>query len=732
MTKAQQYLNSAEFQFTDLDCAVYGCANAGPPPGPNQSDAYPLHNVHIAHSAGLTGAGQIVAVVDNGFRLTHQEFAGKTISQIGTLPVLDHGTHVISLIAAIKDGVGMHGIAPGADLHLTSFDPVQTGLLDIINTIAGTEAAAGLGAVVQNNSWGFSVAASELANYLNSNPGAVAAGLHSLLGYGTSNWQSYMDALDNFQANGVIVWALSNDASMTTGDVLATLPSFAPSLAEAWIAALNGYFEVNGSGDIVEAARLSAACGYAARFCLATDGTTWGASAASDAAYSPGTGASFSAALISGSVALLAEAFPDLSPEEWTNRILATADNSWFGAEGVSIDEVVDFGDGITHGFSDEWGHGVLDLRAALSPIQTVVILAGETVSTARRFPLDSSNVTTVGVYGDALTRAFGGFNIAVLDSLNGDFRIDAGHSVHPQSEPIVSGLIQSMFEPSTPQPQGASFANPTARALTDGGAFRFSNDLASLVFDGGPRLGVASVYSLASSAAVVSSEREFGRLDVSVFGFAAGHQSYGATSMIGVGVNVSLETSVSTISFGFGQSLEQGALLGLVGNDAFDFGIGSLISSANLGFASVLGPRLSLFGDVEIGIAAATGFNDDSLVASLSPIGYRGFQLGATIQDVLARGDSVTLSFVQPMRIESGTVQFVLPVSRTAEGAIVNETVTADLSPSGRQRNLALSYETSLWQSSRLSLRLQYSFDAGNIAGARAFAVAGGYRHAF
>ena len=138
------------------------------------------------------------------------------------------------------------------------------------------------------------------------------------------------------------------------------------------------------------------------------------------------------------------------------------------------------------------------------------------------------------------------------------------------------------------------------------------------------------------------------------------------------------------------------------------------------------------LFGDVEIGIAAATGFNDDSLVASLSPIGYRGFQLGATIQDVLARGDSVTLSFVQPMRIESGTVQFALPVSRTAEGAIVNETVTADLSPSGRQRNLALSYETSLGLSSRLSLRLQYSFDAGNIAGARAFAVAGGYGHAF
>lgn len=39
--------------------------------------------VDYAHSTGLTGAGQIVAMVDDGIRATHEQFSGKTVTEMG-------------------------------------------------------------------------------------------------------------------------------------------------------------------------------------------------------------------------------------------------------------------------------------------------------------------------------------------------------------------------------------------------------------------------------------------------------------------------------------------------------------------------------------------------------------------------------------------------------------------------------------------------------------------------
>ena len=63
-------------------------------------------------------------------------------------------------------------------------------------------------------------------------------------------------------------------------------------------------------------------------------------------------------------MALLAEAFPNHTAEQITDRLLAYADNSFF-----NHDAVVTFGNGVKHGYDDEFGHGILDIYAALLPI---------------------------------------------------------------------------------------------------------------------------------------------------------------------------------------------------------------------------------------------------------------------------------------------------------------------------------------------------------------------------
>ena len=86
--------------------------------------ANPLQSsrVDYAHALGLTGAGQVIAIVDAGFRRTHEAFAGKSNTVTGNPASLDtpnddgpsHGTMVASVAAGNSNS--MVGVAPRANL----------------------------------------------------------------------------------------------------------------------------------------------------------------------------------------------------------------------------------------------------------------------------------------------------------------------------------------------------------------------------------------------------------------------------------------------------------------------------------------------------------------------------------------------------------------------------------------------------------------------------------------
>lgn len=730
--RAQQILTSAEFRSADANCIYAGCASSGAL-ATGQSQAYALHNLHTALSSGLTGAGQIVAIVDSGFRTTHQEFAGKTIHQSGALPSTDHGTHVASLVAGVQDGRGMHGVAPGADLHLTAINPTGGTTLDLANVTAGTLHAASLGAVAQNNSWGFSVSAADFQTHLQANPGrSVAQGLNAVIGnYGSANWQAYLDALDGFQTGGVVVWALSNDNAMTSGDVMAALPYFDQRLQGAWVAAANGYFEVDGSGSITKAIRLSAACGFAASFCIAGDGTTTAANATSNTGYSAGTGTSYVAPQIAGTVALLAQAFPDLTPEEWTKRLLASADNSWFGRLGVTVSGSVDYGNGVTHAYSGEWGHGVLDIAAALRPIGSVAVLSGDHVVTSERVGLSDSVVATPSSFGDGLQMALSGSDIAVFDALNRGYAVEGSALVATQTTSMLPGLMASVDQPRW----GAlpSHRSVLATGSGDGKAggnlavLNSANGLFESSLDAAPH-GDASVFSLARGTIAATSVQRVGPVQVTAIGFA-GQGAAATNTVAGTGLNLAIGQQ-SRVSLGVSYLGEQGSLLGLAENRAFDWGDGGSLTTMHLGLDQQVSSTLGLFGRFEYGNAAPTG-SSSGLVTSMSDIQFSAFEIGARLGGVLASQDMLTLSVAQPLRIAAGRMEMQLPTGRTSEGNIEQRQVAADLEPAGREFDLGLNYQVPV-RSGRLQLGLQYRLDAGHVQGASATGVAMGFGQAF
>lgn len=71
-------------------------------------------NLSAAYDAGLSGKGVTVAVIDNGFRDTHQEFEDKgKFIRIGDY-TQNHGTSVASIIGAAQNDLGMQGVAYNA------------------------------------------------------------------------------------------------------------------------------------------------------------------------------------------------------------------------------------------------------------------------------------------------------------------------------------------------------------------------------------------------------------------------------------------------------------------------------------------------------------------------------------------------------------------------------------------------------------------------------------------
>lgn len=84
-----------------------------------------LLNAHTAYAEGVSGAGITVAVIDDGIDIDHPDLDDNisplsvdirtgNFDDIDTLET--HGTQVAGIIAAERNDIGVHGVAPGAEI----------------------------------------------------------------------------------------------------------------------------------------------------------------------------------------------------------------------------------------------------------------------------------------------------------------------------------------------------------------------------------------------------------------------------------------------------------------------------------------------------------------------------------------------------------------------------------------------------------------------------------------
>ena len=285
-----------------------------------------LTNTYAAHTAGYTGAGVTIGIVDTGVTSTHPALTGRVVKELtyvnpstNNLNVDDvngHGTYVAEIAAGKPFGKFAGGIATGANIvsariisdsapddngsappsPVTASDAVPLGQVnaDLI----------GNNVKVMNNSWG--------GISWNSSDTATTKGFHDAYSPFINGW------------GGLVVFAAGND-SQANPSTIAALPSLAPDLQKGWLTVV-----ATNSNNPSQLESYSNQCGIAMNYCLAAPGDVI-VSGKSDTSTANETywiveGTSLSAPQVSGAAALVWQAYPYFSNDLVRQTLLGTAD----------------------------------------------------------------------------------------------------------------------------------------------------------------------------------------------------------------------------------------------------------------------------------------------------------------------------------------------------------------------------------------------------------------------
>jgi len=681
-------------------------------------------NPIAAYEAGATGAGISVAVIDTGLNVDHidlkdhvdpasKDMLGGRDSGVNGPDM--HGTNIAGIIAAAKNSNGMHGVAFEALIMALRIDFGDSCSEDgdciffTSDIVRSIDYAVANGARVINLSLGGDGASTDLIAAL---AAAVDAGVFVVISAG------------NEEMSDPNPTALAALASGVAGGML-----------------IVGAIDDNGT-----LASFSNQAGSAQNFYVVAPGVNVRTTNFKNATTVV-SGTSFSAPHVSGAAALLFSLFPNLVGTDIFDILTQTATD--FGATGVDT----------------VYGHGLIDIEAALQPLGPLSFTTLSFTDTSTTdIPVDETGGGFSIAFGDAIFNAQGLSSVMMLDGFRRSYMVDMKSRMEALYRPSLSladaiesrRQRQSLFIPISGndslafsfydryrlirdlapalsmatqshlrrEAPATYFQSQLDEGLTLGFSFGFSpgdvmmrqsdfrnsgHEFLTANFNGAPHLSLAGSAKTASLRKNIRGKYSF------LFGVSTG--SYDIAEYLPYARNQPKATATSSfagasrtsgrlaLKLTAGLLDEKKAVLGSISTGALSLGEGATTAFAGLQAEVDLGKGFSFFGQYEAGWTSVRG-SEFSLIGDASDFRTSSFTAAVTKTCVFTGRDKIGIAIHQPLRVEGGNLTLVLPTGRDyAIDRILFTNDRASLSPSSREVDVEVSY--------RLVTRAGFAFEA-------------------
>lgn len=755
-----------------------------------------------------------VAIVDSAVRSTHQDLSGNidltnsidcsatSCTGSGINDTIGHGSFVAGIIAGKNDGIGIQGVAPSTNIISVKLPDAGFNLNDVgksvgyIGSLTDNDIRAinlSLGNSFETSVAGLTVEGSSASPYKNGKFATSIPIVDSQLWFDDNgvirrilrngipatyrtidvSYDSDAQGRANFNAlntDGGITNNITNEkrifvvatgnSSLDQASTLAGLPYYYDGTSDAdngnstvdlepyWLAVTS----VDSNNKI---SAFSNICGVAASWCISAPGEDVKSLSnnSNNQSYSIGSGTSFAAPYVTGAVAVLSGAFPQLQPEIIRQIILETA---------------TDLG---TPGIDSVYGWGLLNLNKATDPSTGGwgVTLSGNFNSSG--FAFESSNAQLTSAFGDALSNA--NLNLMFLDSYKKNYYIPLNSLVANKASSLSSlnmaqkldNFGKSYFENNISLNDNLNFAysleNKTLgdelftrhnKTEVDRFVANFSlgsenNNLNLKAFSGieyGSFSNFAALNGADDNNLLITSNlsNPYLGLNESSTGFAMQNENGNVSQkfLMLKGKNkeneslaenkkneskaLSYEVAYKVPKLSSVISLESGLLnedegfLGSNANGSFNIKDNTKTYFQNASAKYNVSDNLSLFGSYTIGLSKIEN-EQNSIFKSFSNVFSNAYALGFAYDGVLEQTDKLGFNYSTPLRVISGKADLSLPSGIDSSGNIVSSNYNVSLKPDGKEEDFELFYTTSLTEGLKLSLSSLLRLQPDNIESA-------------
>ena len=685
--------------------------------------------------------------MDSGVDLTHREFAGASITEtlLQNLPdemrtdfganEFSHGTAVTSIMAAQPNNVGFLGIAWGSTYkvftmpigdHFAEDDPLRTAF-DWESAYRDVLAS---GVDIVNASYGFTgtiiedYTVEQLRIVDRFGPPLQVVAQQGVTDPAIFVWiagNDHGDPCDGGEAHCVA------DSSSPTGFSFNATSPGPEAGAMVKLPELRGHnvvvVAVDRDGTIAD---FSNRCGIAGQWCIAAPGVDVTGALFDSVLSTPGSarlvlnlrGTSIAAPMVSGGLALMKHFFRNqLSNRQLLTRLFATADKS-----GIYAPDRTD-------GSSSIYGQGMMDLGAAVSPVDNARVMLNSRVGENGNdgHSIRSTQIRLGMAFGNSLSRSLAGREIAAFDALGAPFWFDLSGLAGTALQPSALGRLFRLMTPGRNAFGRAEHGTRLTRApyalAAHRGDWRFG------LYES-PANAQSSLLNLAGNAATVTYTAPTG-LEATAFATVSQATAFNPAGLprqqpSDMGALLAWRPPDMPVGVRVGWLKEGNSLLGATATGAFGRLSANNVVTGFEAAAEVGGWRLGF--DTEIGLVAPNA--GGGLIDGMSWLTTSAMSLRANRR--LGAHDELTISVSQPPRIENGAATFRLPVGRTRDGVILRESFSAGLVPSARQIDLAARWRRTGVFGGEFRAEAAASHNPGHVAVKPMFSLLAGWRGEF